>query len=818
MSPIPTAVPDALRSRRNWLVWRLVQTADNKGHKKLPFYANGAPRSGTQGSDEDRAQLATFEEAREAAERGAYSGVGFAILPDTGIVALDFDHCVVDGAIDPAVASLCDGTYTEFSPSGRGIRAFFLGCIMSRKDTKPGHGDFAVEVFGDSGFVTVTGNTTDTCRLFGWDAIVATITPAVLDMYRRRGWDPMERRDQVGGGDLLRLEPTLGWTLAEARDILFACDPAAPRELWLHALMALHHEFSGSPDALNLADEWSAQAPNYAGRADVEGRWRSFGRNSQSTLTGKWLKKWRDECVARRKYAAVDAWKSQIKDCRDEFELRERLCPRMRRDATLDDLAREALAQATFEQLKQLGSKYPVGQCRKLVAPVESRHADGCDLPAWLTGWVYVTDSDKFYRHDSEEWLTAQAFNMRFATVVPEGQAAAAFAASIGIPTVTRGVYLPWAGPTFELHGVSCVNTFRPSTMPIPPAELGPGGRRAAALLTQHIEMLCGGRQAVSRMLLAWMAHNVQHPGVKIRWAPLIKGIPGDGKTLIGNAMGMALGLPNVKQISPKVLGTDFSDWAHGACVGVLEEMKLTGHNRHDIFNALKPNVTNDVIPIHPKGKAEYNVQNTMNYIGFTNHGDALPLDDTDRRWMIVFTPFNTKAELATETRKLGYSEPAAYFDELFEAIASNPGELRRWLLDMPLADNFRPNGNAPHTDEKAHMVSMSASAEETLVRELIEDGARGVSADVLSSKALVEAAYVLDPQAADGLKTNTLNRLLQRLGWRLVARVKWRGEPHRVWVRSAQVPDDTDSLRAALDGTLGAGAANAEAAAPSMF
>jgi hypothetical protein len=32
-----------------------------------------------------------------------------------------------------------------------------------------------------------------------------------------------------------------------------------------------------------------------------------------------------------------------------------------------------------------------------------------------------------------------------------------------------------------------------------------------------------------------------------------------------------------VKQISPKVLGTDFSDWAHGACIGVLEEIRLAG-------------------------------------------------------------------------------------------------------------------------------------------------------------------------------------------------------------------------------------------------
>lgn len=41
-----------------------------------------------------------------------------------------------------------------------------------------------------------------------------------------------------------------------------------------------------------------------------------------------------------------------------------------------------------------------------------------------------------------------------------------------------------------------------------------------------------GRRDDVFCSLLYWMAHNVQKPGVKIRWSPILKGVHGDGKTL----------------------------------------------------------------------------------------------------------------------------------------------------------------------------------------------------------------------------------------------------------------------------------------------
>jgi len=288
-----TRAPDFLRPLKNWLVWRL--TSDKR---KVPYYADGRPR-GAHGTDADRAALVTYDEAVTAAARGGYTGVGFAPFADTGVVALDFDNVVTDGLVRPDVLSLCDGTYAELSPSGRGVRAFLRGKLPSKKDTR---GEpFAVEIFGSNGFVTFTGRVLDDCLIWGHENTVAEIAPAVEKMFRERFGEP-----EVSTGDdhLLSLAPKLGWTLDHAREVLSGCDASAGRDYWLKCLMAMHHEFDGSDAAFEIVNAWSATGSSYVGRNDVWGRWRSFGR-SPSSITARWLIKASDEVRAAKQLAEI---------------------------------------------------------------------------------------------------------------------------------------------------------------------------------------------------------------------------------------------------------------------------------------------------------------------------------------------------------------------------------------------------------------------------------------------------------------------------------------------------------------------------------
>lgn len=507
--------------------------------------------------------------------------------------------------------------------------------------------------------------------------------------------------------------------------------------------------------------------------------------------------------VSRKKHEAKSRWRTAIMEARDEVHLQDEVCQAVSADRLLEAVDREMLAETLKQKFANLGVKLSIAACRKLLAPAK-REVTTDNAPKWTQSWVYITSEDKFFLTDSEEFLTAQGFNAKFNRYLPppkDGElpksAHRVALDDYGIPTVTRAIYAPHLEPMFTANGVECVNLYRPSSTPTAAPSLTAEDRADMDLLERHIAMMCGQREELSKVLLSWMAFNVQNPGRKVRWAPLIKGMEGDGKSLIGRVMAAAMGRSNVKEISPKVLQTDFTGWAHGACIGVLEELRLTGHSRYDVHNALKPYITNDDIAIHAKGKDEYTAMNTMNYIAFTNHEDALPLNNNDRRFMVIFSPFR---ELSDLTAVVGDTQ--AYFDKLYDVINTKHAEIRRWLLDMPLHPSFKSEGRALDTDEKHSMIDMSVSQEEDAFNAAIQEGGIGVGKNVLVMRHLRDLAATFDPEVAQ-LHASVSSKILLKMGWaRMPKQMRWRGEVCRVWHKGIGVNPTNFDIQQLLDAT----------------
>lgn len=611
--------------------------------------------------------------------------------------------------------------------------------------------------------------------------------------------------------DLLA-EPTLGWTINEARAVLMDCDADADRETWLRVLMALHHEFGGSAEALDLADDWSQLGASYGGRDDVEGRWKSFGRGT-GTISGKWLLKHRGECRARQRHTAVDEWKSKIGASVSDFDLREKVCVDIMKDTRLGEIERESLSQVLQGAFKSLGTKLPIATVRGLVTPFKKLTEND---RGWCQGWVWVTDEDRFFRLDSDEWLTKTSFDAKFNRLMPRDPATGVVVRSASdvaledaqIHVATRAHYLPWAPAMFRHQGNECVNRYRPSSVPVAVEKLSDKGRAAVAAVERHLNAICGGRADVVQQLTSWLAYCVQNPGRKIRWAPVIQGIQGDGKSRIGDLAAAVMGRANVKTVSPKVIGTDFTGWGEGSCVAIFEEVKISGQNKNDVMNSIKTFITNDVVHVHRKGKDGYDTDNVTNFIAVTNYRDALPLDDDDRRFFVIFTPWNSLAEMAGV---LGMSTED-HFEELTQALYTQPAELRRWLLDYKIPGSFKVHKAPPMTAEKLQMIALNMSDDESDVRELLANGADGVGQLALSSSSLV-AALSLSGSASE-LVGWKVNKMLTKLGWvKVEKKLKWRGSSHRVWVKNSQVDIDPDNLRKILDSTLQKNAEKAESA-----
>lgn len=510
---------------------------------------------------------------------------------------------------------------------------------------------------------------------------------------------------------------------------------------------------------------------------------------------------------------AATHWREAIAAAADELELRDRVCRGIREDDRLGPVEKDTLANSIKRRLQALGVVMGISTVRQMLqtAAVEVQDERSNQRPKWLQGYVYVTDRDKIYKYDSDEWLTIQGFDARFNRHVigPEGAPTSAYGAArdrFGLPTVTKGMYWPGADSLFEMDGTRVVNLYRPSSVPVAASTLTSADEAAVAAMQRHIALLMGGRAALIKHFTQWLAHNVQRPGEKIRHSPLIKGFQGDGKSLLGTLLAVTMGQPNVEPIEPSAVRSEFNGWAEGSAVGLLEELKMAGHNRHDILNALKPCISNDTIMIHRKGKDPYSIPNMTNYLGFTNFEDALPIDDMERRWMIIFTPWSGPNALADMTAQLDVSYDA-YFNRLHTALRAHGAALRTWLLGVDLT-GFNRHGRAPDTDEKKTMVQLGVGSDELAIQDAIEAGGAGVCARVVSTADL--SRLVADTTGQRAPATMALHRILVKIGYQQVPhQVKWSGKSRRVWVttRDRELAEDTPEARAKireiLDGTV---------------
>ena len=271
--------PDALRDLKGWLVWRWVRRPGRPKALKMPYYVSGPVRKHTHGSAEDRALLVTFEEAKRAADQHDFAGVGLALMPEFGVTALDFDNCVKDGVIDPRVERLTVGTYAELSPSGTGVRAFMLGESPDSKDSSPADNSFGFETFHGKGFVTFTGNVTETTQLTGDENTVAPLTAEVKAFCNTRFTRLSKvRAECVGAG-----KPTFGMSPEQITELLKKLPDDLSYDDWRNVGMAVHHETEG--EGFDIWDEWSSQSPKYTSTDYSMERWVSFGRNSSAEYT-----------------------------------------------------------------------------------------------------------------------------------------------------------------------------------------------------------------------------------------------------------------------------------------------------------------------------------------------------------------------------------------------------------------------------------------------------------------------------------------------------------------------------------------------------
>lgn len=850
-----TAVPQ-------WFVWRLTWVAAERKYHKVPIWPDRRldPKTGLLAGMDAQVPEAwrTYDQAvmdlalHQASFDGAKYALGFMFTKDCGYWFFDIDECVSDDQSQWTPFAVEQyhrfaGAFCEYSSSGRGLHFFGRGQVPDDHRTRPTQEWLAANPGNATEFYSgkrgaclgLTGQAwgnADTDHTAAVQHLCATIFHReALDPNAHTGSGP--RADWNGptdDGELIRRAmASRGGRSALTGSASFA-------DLWTRNVAALAKTYTdkgtkGAPYGESEADAaLIAQLAFWTGcdaarierlmlqSALVRPKW--YERRGNET----WLQLSIREMLPRQVNVLQDAPVAQvlqvattiqasttraeylqlINEAVDDAQMRNEVIPTIAHDASIDNLDRDFLASAIRTRFKEWLFPVSISDCREMVRVRRVEGDDTIMVPDWANQHVYVLATDAFFDLKSASLLSRVGFNAQYNRMMPQRpngdreDAAKWCLERWNVATVTDSMYMPGEQPVFQQEARWMANTYSTTNLPEVAQQYTQAGLDGINAFLRHVQAFCGNRHAVYVNFVDWLAWCVQNPGKKVRYAPLLKGCQGDGKSMLVSALRAAMGDTNVGSVGPALLCADFNDWAEGTCVTGFEEIMITGRKRYSVANNLKEPISNDRLTVNRKGRPGKAIVNVTNYMAFTNFVDAVPLEDSDRRWWVIFSPYSSVASLRAA---LGMTaeQLVAHFALIFDSMDNQRGEWRKFLTEYVVSDAFRPNAGAPHTEEKTEMRSSGEDAVEAVARQIIESGAYGVHQSVLSSSALTSAMKTICVQ--DGIdlpKTSAVNHMLSRMGFSQMNEVvKWEGRTHRIWWKRGDIgAASKDGVRMLLD------------------
>jgi len=577
------------------------------------------------------------------------------------------------------------------------------------------------------------------CRTNGIDLDPATL-PEIEDK-------PGSRTYSAGGGEDLGLDnlPAYGLTVDEIREALYSIDPDCGYKQWTEIASALRHQFRKEDEArqaYNLFDEWSATGSKYKSDKDTFAKWRSFkpdptGKRPITISTVYHHAKqagWKPEKATEELGEKLEEWIAAQDDAK---KLGREGPARIAAFPIRDAITEARLLDAFRARLKELGAPVTAATASKAlkqartVARVESNKKD---LPGWLRPWVFVSTEGKFINKASNIRLNPTNFNLTYSVKLMSTEADNELA-KLGMPLLNPDKFAlnvqvidrvdatmydprPETAPIFDYKGIRYLNEYRADTLP---TEDTKHSAKALDVFTRMVRNVWGDSWELA---MQFFAHLVQRPGHKTRWCFCVQSAQGAGKTQIAAMIGAAIGETNVIAIEPNLIRAEYNEWMYGKQLIVFEEIYVAGEKRAAIMDKLKTVNSNDELTLNQKHCDARKILNFASCLAFTNHHDALYLEESDRRYAPVRSPIQTKADVER-------LQASGIFEEAAEIIREHGGALRHALLNYVIPDSF-PVHTAPKTRFRDELIEASKNRLQIAIEELIDSGNPLIGPDIV--------------------------------------------------------------------------------------
>jgi len=267
-------------------------------------------------------------------------------------------------------------------------------------------------------------------------------------------------------------------------------------------------------------------------------------------------------------------------------------------------------------------------------------------------------------------------------------------------------------------------------------------------------------------VFLNWLAHLEQRPGELPHYGWLhIAANTGTGRNWLASVLSRVWRgyvAPNVDL--PSLLDSQYNGQLAGRVLAIVDEVQeAAGENPYRHTNRLKSLVNAEYRDLNPKFGRQYREHNACRWLVFSNHDNALPLNDTDRRWRVVRHNAAPRSPCDYAALYAHLADP-----EFINAVGV-------FLAERDIS-GFNPGERPPMSDAKR----AALAASKTMIQQYAQQLVTHWPADVLTN---ADAGQVLS-EGAETKFTPAMRRALEELGCVSIAKtLKVQGQVHRCWI-----------------------------------
>lgn len=162
----------------------------------------------------------------------------------------------------------------------------------------------------------------------------------------------------------------------------------------------------------------------------------------------------------------------------------------------------------------------------------------------------------------------------------------------------------------------------------------------------QLLRHLCVGEPQAYGWLIRWLAYPLQHKGAKMATSILMHGnIHGAGKSLFFGGIMEKIYTKYHKTLDQRDLESQYNDWADEVLFLLFEEI-ANNKTKHGMMGFIKHLITGSKLSIHQKFLSSMQQANHMNTVFLSNHTQPLPIEENDRRFLVLYPKSTVPQEL----------------------------------------------------------------------------------------------------------------------------------------------------------------------------